>query len=74
MYKRQNEYWVEGSETRDTVIWKAIRVANLSIANIDRIPNATEEQRAKILGLAYFLRGHFYFMLLQGWGVMPYFT
>ena len=69
-----NEYWVEGSETRYTVIWKAIRVANLSIANIDRIPNATDEQRAKILGLAYFLRGHFYFMLLQGWGGMPYVT
>lgn len=69
-----NEYWVEGSETRYTVIWKAIRVTNLSIANIDRISNATDDQRAKILGLAYFLRGHFYFMLLQGWGGMPYVT
>ena len=67
-------YWSEGSEIRFETIWKAIRVANVSIANIDRLQNATEEQRNKILGMAYFLRGHFYFMLLQGWGGMPYIT
>lgn len=69
-----DDYWAEGSELRYTTIWKAIRVANLSIANIDLITNAGDEEKAKILGLAYFLRGHFYFMLLQGWGGMPYVT
>lgn len=70
----RDDYWAEGSEFRFETIWKAIRVCNLSIKNIDRISGATEEQKAKILGTAYFLRGHFYFMLLQGWGGMPYIT
>jgi hypothetical protein len=67
-------YWAEGSELRFETLWKAIRVCNMSIQNINRIENATEDQKAKILGTAYFLRGHFYFMLLQGWGGMPYLT
>ena len=69
-----DDYWREGSERRYETIWKAIRVTNLSIAHIDRIENGTDADKAKILGLAYFLRGHFYFMLLQGWGGMPYVT
>ncbi len=69
-----DNYWAEGSELRYTTIWKAIRVANLSIANIDLIKNGADSDKAKILGMAYFLRGHFYFMLLQGWGGMPYVT
>lgn len=67
-------YWCEGSDIRFETIWKAIRITNVSIANVDRIVDLTEEQEAKILGLAYFFRAHFYFMLLQGWGGMPYIT
>ena len=44
----------------------------MSIANIDRITNATQAQKDQIVGQAYFLKGHFYFMLLQGWGGMPF--
>lgn len=67
-------YFAEGSAQRFQTMWKAIRVANMSIANVGKIQNVTPEQEAKILGLAYFLRGHFYFQLLQGWGGMPYIT
>ncbi len=67
-------YWSEGSEVRFETLWKAIRVANVSIANVHRIVDLTPEQEARILGMAYFLRAHFYFMLLQGWGGMPYIT
>jgi starch-binding outer membrane protein, SusD/RagB family len=70
----RDQYWGEGSELRFEVIWKAIRVCNMSIKNIDRIADATQDQKNVILGNAYFLRGHFYFMLLQGWGGMPYIT
>ena len=69
-----DRYWSEGSDLRYETFWKAIRIANISIANLDRIENATTEQKAKILGLAYFCRAHFYFMLVQGWGGMPYIT
>ncbi len=69
-----NRYWAEGSEARFETIWKAIRIANISIKNVHRIHNLTPEQEDKILGMAYFLRAHFYFMLLQGWGGMPYIT
>lgn len=65
-------YWNESDYQRFQAFWKAIRVANLSITNIGRITNATDAQKASILGEAYFLKGHFYFMLLQGWGGMPW--
>ncbi len=65
-------YFQEGSEYRFRDCWKAIRICNLSIKNIDRITNATKEQKNQILGQAYFLKGHFYFTLLQGWGGMPF--
>ena len=71
---RTDHYWQEAGRQRYQTIWKAIRVANLSITNIDRIQNGTDEQKAKILGMAYFMRAHFYFMMLQGWGGMPYIT
>lgn len=67
-------YMSDGSEQKFQTQWKAIRICNMSIANVDRIVGVTPEQKAKILGQAYFLRGHFYFMLLQGWGGMPYVT
>ncbi len=44
----------------------------MSIQNIDRLTNATQAQKDQILGQAYFLKGHFYFTLLQGWGGMPF--
>lgn len=65
-------YWNESDYQRFAAFWKAIRAANLSIANIGRLTNATDAQKAAILGEAYFLRGHFYFTLLQGWGGMPW--
>ncbi|MCX6309266.1 MAG: RagB/SusD family nutrient uptake outer membrane protein [Bacteroidia bacterium] len=65
-------YFNEASELRFKDCWRAIRICNLSIANIDRLTNATPEQKDLILGNAYFLKGHFYFQLLQGWGGMPF--
>jgi len=73
-WDNRGTYWSEDSQLRWETIWKAIRVANLSIKNVDRIENVTKVQKDKILGMAYFLRAHFYFMLLQGWGGMPYVT
>ena len=69
-----NQYWAEGGIPRFITNWKGIRVCNLAIANVSRIKNATDEQKSSILGMAYFCRAHFYFMLLQGWGGMPWIT
>jgi hypothetical protein len=44
----------------------------MSIANINRLTNASQAQKDQIVGQAYFLKGHFYFTLLQGWGGMPF--
>jgi len=55
-------------------MWKGIRIANIAIQNIDMLENGTQADKNEILGLAYFCRAHFYFMLCQGWGGMPYIT
>jgi len=67
-------YWNESAYDRFRDYWKAIRVANISIANVNRINGITPDIKAKILGEAYFLRGHFYFMILEAWGGMPWIT
>ncbi|GGZ25281.1 carbohydrate-binding protein [Echinicola pacifica] len=74
-YAGQNDQdfrWEPNHRMRFIVKWRAIRIANMSIAYIDQLTNATEEQRANILGLAYFMRAHFYFQLVQNWGGMPW--
>ena len=75
-FTNQNDgtYFAEGEERRYETFWRAIRVCNVAIENIERLVDATEAQKAYILGLAYFCRAHFYFMLVQGWGGMPYIT
>lgn len=67
-------YFGEGVSNRYATFWRAIRICNIAIANIDRLVDATDNDITYILGLAYFCRAHFYFMLLQGWGGMPYVT
>ena len=57
-------YWLGG--------WYGIRKANLAIANIGKLVNATDEERNLILGQAYFFRGYFHFEILRHWGHIPY--
>lgn len=52
--------------------WYGIRKANLGIANLDKLTEATPEQRNLIEGQLYFFRGFFHFMLMQYWGGLPY--
>ncbi|MCD8262465.1 MAG: RagB/SusD family nutrient uptake outer membrane protein [Bacteroides sp.] len=52
--------------------WKGIRKANVGIANLDRLIEATPEERNLIEGQLYFFRGFFHFMLMQYWGGLPY--
>lgn len=52
--------------------WYAIRKANIGIANLKLLTEATEEERRLIEGQLYFFRGWYHFMLMQYWGGLPY--
>ncbi|MCD8167355.1 MAG: RagB/SusD family nutrient uptake outer membrane protein [Bacteroides sp.] len=52
--------------------WMAIRKANVGIANLDKLINATTEERNLIEGQLYFFRGWFHLNLMQYWGGLPY--
>jgi len=67
-----------GSQTRGDkghlwgLAWYAIRKANIGIANLDKLTDATQEQKNLIAGQLYFFRGWFHFFLMQYWGGLPY--
>lgn len=52
--------------------WYAIRKANVGLANLDRLTDATTEEKNLIAGQLHFFRGWFHFMLMQYWGGLPY--
>lgn len=52
--------------------WYGIRKANLAIANLELLTDATQEEKNFIEGQAYFFRGWFHFELSRWWGGMPY--
>ena len=52
--------------------WFGIRKANLGIANLDQMVDATQEERNLIAGQLYFFRAWNHFMLMQFWGGLPY--
>lgn len=52
--------------------WYGIRKANLGIENLDRLTDATEQEKDLIEGQLYFFRAWFHFHLITYWGGMPY--
>ncbi|MDX1955697.1 MAG: RagB/SusD family nutrient uptake outer membrane protein, partial [Chitinophagaceae bacterium] len=52
--------------------WYAIRKANIGIANLDQLKEATAEEKNLIEGQLYFFRGFFHLFLLEYWGGLPY--
>jgi hypothetical protein len=52
--------------------WYGIRKANVGLANLNLLTNATQEEKNLIAGQLYFFRGFFHFMLMQYWGGLPY--
>ena len=52
--------------------WYGIRKANIGIENLDKLADATQEEKNLIAGQLYFFRGWFHFMLMQYWGGLPY--
>lgn len=52
--------------------WYGIRKANIGLANLDKLTEATQEEKNLIEGQLLFFRGWFHFMLMQFWGGLPY--
>ncbi|MCM1050452.1 MAG: RagB/SusD family nutrient uptake outer membrane protein [Paenibacillus sp.] len=52
--------------------WKSIRKANIGLANLGGLQNATAEERDLLEGQMLFFRGWYHFMLMQYWGGLPY--
>jgi starch-binding outer membrane protein, SusD/RagB family len=52
--------------------WYGIRKANIGLANIDKLADATQEEKDVIKGQLLFFRGFFHFQLMSFWGGLPY--
>lgn len=52
--------------------WYNIRQANLGLANLERLTDATQAQKNAIEGQLLFFRGWCHFMLMQYFGGIPY--
>jgi hypothetical protein len=52
--------------------WYAIRKANMGLANIDKLTDATQEEKNLIKGQLLFFRGWYHFMFMQYFGGLPY--
>lgn len=52
--------------------WAGIRKANIGLANLDKLVDASPQEKKLIEGQLYFFRGWFHFMLAQYWGGLPY--
>lgn len=52
--------------------WYGIRKANMGLENIDKLTDATQEEKDLIKGQLLFFRGWFHFMFIQYFGGLPY--
>lgn len=70
--------WMDGSAATDgngglwALAWYGIRKANIGLANLDLMTDATQEERDLIKGQLLFFRGWCHFQLIQYFGGMPY--
>src|SRR5690606_26502057 len=52
--------------------WYGMRKANVGLANLDKLVDATQEEKDVIQGQLLFFRGFFHFQLMSFWGGLPY--
>lgn len=55
-----------------TLGWAGIRKANIGLANMDKLQDATQEEKDIIKGQLLFFRGWFHFQFMQYFGGLPY--
>ncbi|MTK54495.1 RagB/SusD family nutrient uptake outer membrane protein [Paludibacter sp.] len=54
--------------------WYCIRKANIGLANLDKMTEATQEERNLVAGQLYFFRAWWHFELMEYLGGLPYIT
>ena len=54
-----------------TTLWDGINRANVLMENIDKNPEIPQAARDRVRGETLFLRGYYYFTLVQYWGGVP---
>lgn len=68
--------WSGNSAVRQQAIWQnswfGIRAANITLAHLNDLVGATDEQKNLIAGQAYFFRGYFHWELMKAWGNIPF--
>lgn len=68
--------WNTGSAKNTRALWPGcwfgIRKANLGLQNLDKMKDATQEEKNMIAGQLYFFRAWFHFQLISYWGGLPY--
>lgn len=68
--------WSGNTAVRNQAIWQnswfGIRAANLSIAHMKDLVDATDEQKHLLEGQAYFFRAYFHWELMKAWGNIPF--
>ncbi|MCF8360303.1 MAG: RagB/SusD family nutrient uptake outer membrane protein [Prolixibacteraceae bacterium] len=52
--------------------WYAIRKANLGLENLEKMTDATQEEKDLIKGQLLFFRAFYHFKLISFWGGLPY--
>ncbi|PJJ83310.1 RagB/SusD family nutrient uptake outer membrane protein [Mucilaginibacter auburnensis] len=52
--------------------WYGIRKANLGLANLDKLTDATTEEKNLIAGQLYFFRAFYHHCIMEIWGGVPY--
>lgn len=70
-----NPSWaVDGTTTRPGIWdgWQAIRMANIVLANMDKMTGATQTEKNLIKGQALFFRAYFHSEIMKCWGRIPY--
>lgn len=52
--------------------WYGIRKANIGLANLEKMIDATQQEKDLIAGQLYFFRAWFHMQIISYWGGMPY--
>ena len=75
-----NAIWIVGYNTgvsnkeaaKVTYAWRILRICNIAIDKIDKLQDATEQQKEDLLGQAYFVRAYVNFEIFRLYGAIPY--
>lgn len=54
-----------------SALWQGVNRANVLLANVDKNPEIDQAYRDKVRGEVHFLRGYYYFLLVQYYGGVP---